>query len=151
MFKISRKVEYALIALKYMSQKMPGQLTTAKEICEHFQTPFDPTSRVLQIMTQHKILKAEQGAHGGYQIQKDLTKVSLSDINDIIVGHVPVASCLNSGSKVKCSIICECNVISPLIILNEKVQGLFKTIKISDLIAAKHQSEKTIKRKSSAS
>src|ERR1044072_7238661 len=66
MFKINRKLEYALFSLRYMSAKAPGQLTSAKEICDIYHTPFDPTSRVLQIMAQHGILRAEQGAHGGY-------------------------------------------------------------------------------------
>ncbi len=65
MFKINRKIEYALIALKYMSHKAPGQITSAKEICDMYNTPFDPTSRVLQIMAQHGIVQAEQGAKGG--------------------------------------------------------------------------------------
>ena len=60
MFKINRKIEYALIALKHMSAKSPGQLTSAKEVCDIYSTPFDPTSRVLQIMTQHEVLHAEQ-------------------------------------------------------------------------------------------
>lgn len=64
MFKINRKIEYALIALKHMSHKKPGQLTSAKEICDIYRTPFDPTSRVLQILSQNGILQAEQGARG---------------------------------------------------------------------------------------
>ena len=58
MFKINRKLEYALISLRHMSTKSPGQLTSAKEICDIYHTPFDPTSRVLQIMAQHEIVRA---------------------------------------------------------------------------------------------
>jgi len=63
MFKINRKIEYALIALKYMSVKHPGQLTSAKEICDVYGTPFDPTSRVLQIMVPALIELDERTIH----------------------------------------------------------------------------------------
>ncbi|MEK6554068.1 MAG: Rrf2 family transcriptional regulator, partial [Bdellovibrionota bacterium] len=68
MNKMNRKVEYALMALKFMSSKEAGQLTSVKEICQSTGAPFDATSRVMQLMAQKKILKAEMGAQGGYQI-----------------------------------------------------------------------------------
>ena len=44
MHKVNRKIEYALMALKFMSGKMPGQLTQVKEICEKTGSPFDATA-----------------------------------------------------------------------------------------------------------
>lgn len=67
MFKINRKLEYALIALNHIGSVEKGELTTAKEICDTYNIPFDPTSRVLQIMTQKKILQAAHGVNGGYR------------------------------------------------------------------------------------
>lgn len=146
MFKINRKVEYALIALKHMSNKAPGQLTSAKEICDIYHTPFDPTSRVLQIMTQDEILRAEQGAHGGYQILKDLSKVTLKNLSDIIVGPIEIVSCFH-GNYSHCELTNSCSVIGPLLNLNEKISELFETINVADLLQGRHQAEKTIRSK----
>src|SRR3990167_886200 len=95
MFKINRKIEYALISLKYMSSKSPGQLTSAKEICDVYRTPFDPTSRVLQIMAQNEVLHAEQGARGGYQIVRDLSKLTMKELSDMITGPIEIANCFH--------------------------------------------------------
>ena len=146
MFKINRKIEYALIALKHMSSKAPGQLTSAKEVCDFYHTPFDPTSRVLQIMAQHEIVRAEQGAHGGYQIVKDLTKVTLGELSDMIVGPVEIANCFH-GDYSQCELTASCSVIGPMLNLNEKISQLFHTIKVSDLMHLKHQGEKAIREK----
>ena len=146
MFKINRKIEYALIALKHMSIKQPGQLTSAKEVCDIYFTPFDPTSRVLQIMAQEGILHAEQGAKGGYQIIKDISKISMKELSDMIIGPIEIANCFH-GDYSNCEITATCRIIAPMLNLNESINKLFSTITITDLISSKHHSEKSIKDK----
>lgn len=146
MFKINRKIEYALIALKHMSHSSPGQLTSAKEICEIYRTPFDPTSRVLQLMAQHEILHAEHGAQGGYQILKDLSKVTLSDLIEIITGPIQIANCFHEAHS-HCELTSSCNVISPMLNLNQRMFQLFNHISLKDLIESKHSAERSIKLK----
>lgn len=146
MFKINRKIEYALIALKHMSHKSPGQLTSAKEICDIYKTPFDPTSRVLQILSQNEILQAEQGARGGYQIVKDLNNVSLRNLSLLIVGPIEIANCFH-GDYSNCDISQTCHIISPMLTLNEKINVVFDSVMIGDLIQSKHSKEKHIRQK----
>jgi len=146
MFKLNKKIEYALMALKYMGTKVPGQLTSAKEICETHQTPFDPTSRVLQIMTQNEILQAEQGAHGGYQIVKDLTKISLRELSDMIIGPIEIANCVH-GDDSHCTISNTCQIIAPMLTLNTRIIDFFSTVMLNDLINSKGSGEKNGRKK----
>lgn len=149
MFKINRKIEYALIALKYMSHKAPGQITSAKEVCDIYHTPFDPTSRGLQIMAQRGILQAEQGAKGGYQIIKDLSKVSVRELSDMLMGPIEIANCFH-GDYSNCGITATCHIIAPMLNLNERINKLFGEIMITDLIESKHHGEKSIRQKAIA-
>jgi Rrf2 family protein len=146
MFKINRKIEYALIALKHMSYKQQGQLTSAKEICDIYQTPFDPTSRVLQIMNQKGIVHAEQGAHGGYHITKDLHKVTVGELCNMIVGPIEIANCIH-GQYSSCEITSTCHIISPMLNLNESIRKLFNTMSVAELIESRNQKEKSIRDK----
>ena len=61
MIKINKKVEYALMVLKLMSDRDETELTSAREVCEMFKTPFDTTSKVMQIMNNAGILSSVQG------------------------------------------------------------------------------------------
>ena len=146
MFKINRRIEYSLIALRHMSSKNSGQLTSAKEICDMYQTPFDPTSRVLQIMAQKGILQAEQGVKGGYQIIRDLSKISLKELSDMITGPIEIANCFHKGFST-CEINSECQIIAPMLNLNEQINNLFEKVVIADLIKSRHQSERLIREK----
>lgn len=136
MVKINRKLEYALMALKYMSQKIPGELTTAKEVSEAFRTPFDATARVMQQMAQKGgILRAEYGVNGGYQITKDLAKVSFYDLVEVVDGPTAVAKCLHKESP--CEIQDTCNIVSPIVTLNSQLTDFYKGLSLKDLLVEK--------------
>ena len=97
-------------------------------------------------MAQNEILKAEHGAHGGYHIIKDLEKISLSELTDLITGPIEIASCFH-GDYSHCEITGSCSVIGPMLNLNMEISKLFKTIMITDLVRSHHQDEKAIKAK----
>lgn len=133
MNKMNRKLEYSLMALKHMSQKMPGELTTAKEVSEAYHAPFDATARVMQMMAQRGVLKSEQGATGGYQITRDLSKISLQELLSIIQGPTKIAKCIHKGEL--CEMESNCNIISPIFNLNQKLNEFYKNLTLRELLA----------------
>lgn len=134
MNKVHRKVEYALMALKHMAHKVPGELTTAKEIAETYKTPFDATARVMQVMTQKGWLKAEHGAFGGYQIMRDLAKVSLLDLIESLLGPMEIAKCLQKKEE-PCEIKQNCNIATPMSVLNQRIIEFYKSTNIKELLS----------------
>ena len=145
MFKINRKVEYALIALRHI-KSAGGKLVSAKEICDVYKTPFDTTSRVLQIMAQQGVLKAEHGAYGGYELIKNLSQLSFLELVEMIVGPIKIANCF-SGDYSYCEVTASCNVIAPMLNLNERMSRLFQTINVAELLESRHQHDRIIKEK----
>lgn len=133
MFKLHRKIEYALIALKHMHNKRPGELTSAKEISTLYGAAFDATSRAMQLMAQNGLLKSEQGARGGYQIQKDLNQISIHDFFNMIMGPIKTANCLHED-ETQCNLMDSCNIISPITHFNTKLNEFFKEISLRELI-----------------
>lgn len=151
MVRLNRKIEYALIALKYMSSKYAGQLTTAKEICSATGVPFDATSRVMQQMVRKNILKAELGAGGGYQLVRDLSKISFLEIIELITGKVEVVRCV-AGMQ-ECEISLNCNVATPLRVFNERLATFYRELTIAELLGpidrkVKLKTEPTLEAKS---
>ena len=135
MSRLNRKVEYALIALKYMSSRFAGQLTTAKEICAATGAPFDATSRALQLLCQSGILRAEQGAHGGYLLVRDLQKVSLLEVLEAITGPTEIVRCVRGEED--CELFTKCNIVSPLQSLNLKLENFYRDLSIAELLSGK--------------
>lgn len=134
MFKINKKTEYALISLRHIMQKSSDDITSAKEICEAYSTPFDATSRVLQVLASKSWLVSAQGAHGGYKLGEDIRKLSMKELCEIIEGPQAIVKCLNGTKPAKCDLIGTCNMISPLQNLNDLLISFLEEVSVYDLV-----------------
>ena len=130
MFKMNRKVEYALMALKHMSHKRPGEISTAKEIAETYGCSFDTIARILQIMTQKSWLQSTQGVAGGYILIKDLAKVSFYDLAILILGPIQLVRCISSSCQIKQKY----NIVSPAQNLNAHLIEFYRSLSLFSLL-----------------
>jgi Rrf2 family protein len=133
MLKINKKVEYALMALKFMSDKPAQTLTSAREVCDELKTPFDTTAKVMQIMNNKEILKSVQGIKGGYTLNISLDKITYSELVHIIEGKEDIGrACTNN--KGTCELIAQCNIITPVEILNKKLNHYLDNLTLQELL-----------------
>ena len=143
MLKLTRQVEYALIALKHMYEASDKPIVAVREICDTHQIPFDATARVLQKLTRKGILTSVQGTHGGYQLETNLNDLNFYTFIEIVVGPLELAACMGvSGS---CALVETCNIISPLSILNDRLSDFYKSISLGELFDASSPRETTIR------
>lgn len=128
---IPKQVEYALMALADMQAANPGQLFSVRELCDRHQVPFDVMSKTMQRLGRAGILRSVQGAQGGYQIIKDLSKISLLDLMESVLGEVAAVNCLKKG--VCCPLAATCNVSGPMRVLDARLRELYATISVLSL------------------
>ncbi len=141
--KINRKVEYALIGLRHMRGKVQGELTSVKELSLIYGCPFDMTSRVMQLLANKGLLNSEQGAHGGYQIAKDLNRVTFYDLVEMILGPIAVAKCMQDHDEVEssCEIRDKCNIVSPVHTLNRRIAEFYRGLSLAEILDPKSARE----------
>ena len=132
MIKVNKKTEYALMALRYIMSKKSDELTTARELCDHFGTPFDTTAKVLQVMNQNKILRSVKGINGGYTLAISPANISFSELTRIIDGKND-SDHFCQNSKGMCDLHKTCNIATPLEMLNNKIKDYLNTITLQDL------------------
>jgi Rrf2 family protein len=83
MVRLSRKTDYALIALGYLAEH-PGVVVSAREIARQCQLPLPLTMNVLKSLHQRGLLRSIRGAAGGYRLSGDLSTVSLFDLTQML-------------------------------------------------------------------
>lgn len=140
MLKINKKVEYALMALKFMADKAhattaeQGQtLTSAREICDEFNTPFDTTAKVMQLMNNQDILKSVKGIKGGYSLNKNLNEITYMELVRLIEGREHLGR-VCEGKQGTCELFGKCNIATPVEKLNRKLNQFLETLTLEDLL-----------------
>lgn len=135
MLKINKKVEYALIALKFMANKPMDQLTSAREICDEIGTPFDTTAKVMQAMNNHGLLHSTKGIKGGYRLAIPLREMNYMKLVELIEGKRPESLC--QSHRGPCELSATCNIITPIDQLNRKLSHFLETLNLEDLLLGK--------------
>ena len=130
MLKLTKKIEYALIALQHMQGKDHNDITNAKEIAENFDLPASLLAKVLQQMAKHNIIEPLQGPSGGYRLNKPLDEIKLNDFIEIIEGPVGLVDCLHDPD---CGHIGTCNIRLPIERVNNTIKDLFSNMTLADL------------------
>jgi Rrf2 family protein len=129
MLKLTRKLEYALIALRHM-QDQRDTFISAKEIAGIYLIPQALLAKILQQMTKLNYIKAAQGPQGGYRIRKGLTEISLTQFVEEIEGPFGMVDCSISSD---CLQLSNCNIRMPINKINDNIRSIFNDIPITDI------------------
>lgn len=133
MIRISKKVEYALMALKFITNS-EHKLVTAREISDKGNIPYDLLSKILQKLKNENILISNQGTNGGYSMNKRPDEIPLFSLMNVIDGETAIAECLMDNSVKDCCLTDSCSIKNPVTVLQKEVEELFKKKTISDFV-----------------
>ena len=90
----SKKCEYGLQAILYLSAKEPGQIISSDEIAQSLSIPKEFVSKILQSLTESGIVLSKKGKAGGFALAKEPGKIRLIDIVAAIDGLGIFNSCV---------------------------------------------------------
>lgn len=129
MLRLSKKADYALIAITHLTLKSGS--SSAREIAEQFDIPIELMAKVLQRLTRRGLLTSQQGTRGGYQLARAASGISIADVIQAIDGPVAVTAC--SAHADRCGQFAKCNVRDPLWKIREIIVSALKTTTVSEL------------------
>jgi Rrf2 family protein len=126
MLKLSKKVEYALMAARYMALKNSSGFSTAKEISESFNISFQLVAKVLQNLVKNELAISVKGMNGGFTLAKKPENISLIDIISAVESNYKIVDCLKpNASLADCSHFDCCKMKNPLAEIQKKIDAIF--------------------------
>src|SRR5215831_16907060 len=92
MLRLSKKTDYALLALQYLaSPGEPGDVS-ARAIAERFEIPPELLAKILQRLAHGGLITAQRGVHGGYRLARSPDAISIADIAQAVDGPASLAA-----------------------------------------------------------
>ena len=137
MLRLSKKTDYALIALKDLASSPDGASSSAREIAARYNIPVELMAKVLQRLAKRGLLASHHGKRGGYDLARPANMISVADVIQAVDGPVAVTAC--SDIDETCEQYSTCNVRDPLWRLKDRIVRTLAEFTIDELVREEHE------------
>lgn len=90
----SKKCEYGLQAVLYLAATDEDYICSSEEISNKLLIPREFTSKILQSLTESKIIESRKGKSGGFKLAKKANELKLIDVVIAIDGDEIFKNCV---------------------------------------------------------
>lgn len=134
MIKISKSVEYSILALKHIEDNEKFTTLSSRKISDDLNIPYDLLSKLLQKLVRKGIIKSQQGKYGGYNLLVAPDKLSILQIISALDENVQLTNCtFDNADKEDCTRIDDCCIRSPFWNLQNKINKMFESTTLKEL------------------
>ncbi len=131
MLRLSKKADYALIAMKHLAISPDVPSVSAREIAEQYDIPLELMAKVLQRLARRGLVTSHQGTRGGYRLSRSPAIISVADIIQAIDGPVTVTAC--SSEAENCGQYAKCSVRDPLWRIKDRILSALATCSLQEI------------------
>jgi Rrf2 family cysteine metabolism transcriptional repressor len=134
--KFSTKSTYGLKAIVNLAKHPKIDRVPLHVIATEENLSLGYLERIFSQLKDSKIVKADKGANGGYQLAKNPSQISAWEIINSLEGGQDLFYCLEKSGKVYCSKSCKCDANYALLKVRQTLDDSLKKLKLSDLVTA---------------
>jgi Rrf2 family protein len=138
--RLSRKTDYALVALGHLAQKeaSAGHAVSAREVADAYAMPRALVIKLLKQMNRGGLVDATRGVNGGYFLARPADQISVADVAAAIEGPVRVAWCCNDDPDdpcPTCHVVGKCPIGLAIRQLSDRFHAQLQATTLADLLA----------------
>jgi Rrf2 family protein len=129
--KLTKKADYALMAMKHLAEQPGNAARSAKDVADAFGIPPEALAKILQRLAKAGLLNSQHGINGGYILARPAHTISAFEVIQAIDGPLFITSCVTLRGE--CGQTDRCNIREPLRKVNESIEAVLRRIKISHM------------------
>ncbi len=114
MLKFSKKIDYGLMAIRYLAEHESDRIITTKAIADQCHIPGELLAKILQRLAKQGLVQSHNGSHGGYRLEKELSHITVAEVMEAIEGPFAIADCYREHGHNGCDQYQYCTVRQPL-------------------------------------
>lgn len=131
MLRLSKKADYALMAMKHLAMRPDAVSVSAREIAEQYDIPIELMAKVLQRLARRGLLASHQGTRGGYRLGRSAAAISVADVIQAIDGPLTVTACSTDAEN--CDQYGKCSVRDPLWRIKDRILAALATCSLQEV------------------
>jgi FeS assembly SUF system regulator len=139
MLKLSKKADYALIAVRHLARHGADGSQSAADIAGIYCISTPLLAKVLQRLAKHGLVTARHGSSGGYQLARHPNDISALEVISAVDGPLIITSCVTSHGD--CDQSMKCTVREPLRRVNESIVEVLRAVTISQMTEESPEAE----------
>ncbi|MFH1699565.1 MAG: Rrf2 family transcriptional regulator [Candidatus Zixiibacteriota bacterium] len=137
MFSLSKRTEYGLSALTYLSSLHDGQIANAAQIANNLVLPKELLSKIMSELVKAGLANSFAGPSGGFQLARNAANVSLADIIIALENKPALIECASDEDI--CGKFSSCRIRLPMQRVNVQMENIFKETTLSDFVAERYK------------
>ncbi len=141
MLSLTRKTDYALVALAYLGQRQAEvqPMCSAREIADRFDMPLPLLMNILKELAKARIVSSTRGSSGGYSLAMEPEQVTLLEIVTATEGPMRLAQCCSGlpivgQEECRVAVSETCPIRGPMRHLHERLTDFMAGITLAELM-----------------
>ncbi len=131
--KLSKKSDYALRAMIYLSMNYQKGSVQIKEISAKEKIPQKFLENILLALRKVGILNSKMGLRGGYELARSPDLITLGDVIRVLDGAIAPVNCVSQMSYKPCSEEVTCVIRGVMMDVRKAITDVLDTITFADM------------------
>ena len=132
MLKLSKLADYATVLMTAIAAD-PGRVHNGHELAERTHVPAPTVAKLLKKLAQGGLLESLRGAHGGYRLARDATRITVADVIGALEGPIALTECSTHGSG--CGIQSTCATRANWRLINTAIREALEAVSLAQMAA----------------
>lgn len=132
MLSLSKKTDYALLALSYLAHGYPDRAANTREIAEHYTIPVELLAKILQKLSKAHLVVSTPGPTGGYRLARPAAAISVATIIEAVDGPPAITHCMRIVGN-RCEQLNRCTIRKPLARINARILQMLSLISLDEI------------------
>jgi Rrf2 family protein len=141
MLSLSKKTDYALLALSYLAGVDRERAANTREIADHYTIPAELLAKILQRLAKARLVISTAGPTGGYRLARSASEISVATIVEAIDGPPAITQCMKLSDNA-CEQSNRCTIRQPLARINARILQMLSLISLAEI--ASDDSQETV-------
>jgi Rrf2 family protein len=133
MLRLSKKADYALLAMRHLAAHAERDSVSARELAETYDIPSELLAKVLQKLVRARLLASHHGIRGGYGLARPAAAMSVAEVIQAIDGPLTVTAC--SEDDQSCGQYAKCGIRDPLWRIKDRIVSALAATSVAELAA----------------